>query len=186
MSFLSFLSLLFSSAARVAKAEATFPRPTAGLLRPIVRAPTLKYNTKQRLGRGFTLEELKAAGIPAKLAPTIGVAVDARRVNRSEESLQTNVERLKAFKAALVVFPRRAGKPKAGDAAPEELKAAAQLAGPLFPVEHAKPAVEFAAISDEAKAFRAYQALRAARTDAKLAGIRKKKAEAAAAAAKDA
>lgn len=120
-----------------------FPRPVAGALRPIVHGQTLKYNMKQRLGRGFTLEELKArdsvpstaharcraactrlrqhctratrpcgtnthgvvrdqtthdhvafrwaaqeAGIPAKLAPTIGIAVDHRRRNRSLEHLQ--------------------------------------------------------------------------------------------------
>ena len=59
------------------------------------------------------------AGIPAKLAPTIGIAVDHRRRNRSLESLQENANRLKAYKANLVVFPRRAGKPKAGDASAE-------------------------------------------------------------------
>ena len=35
------------------------PRPVDGLLRPAVRCPTIKYNTKLRAGRGFTLEELK-------------------------------------------------------------------------------------------------------------------------------
>jgi large subunit ribosomal protein L13e len=73
--------------AREKKAKAIFPRPTAGALRPVVRPPTQRYNFKTRLGRGFTLEELKAAGIPKKLAPTIGIAVDHRRRNRSEESL---------------------------------------------------------------------------------------------------
>lgn len=36
-----------------------FPRPAAGVLKPVVRGQTVKYNMKQRLGRGFTLEELK-------------------------------------------------------------------------------------------------------------------------------
>eukprot|EP00955_Chlamydomonas_euryale_P010285 110450-Chlamydomonas_euryale.AAC.2 len=45
--------------ARAEKAKASFPRPVAGSLKPIVRCQTVKYNTKQRLGRGFTLEELK-------------------------------------------------------------------------------------------------------------------------------
>ena len=36
-----------------------FPRPVAGLLRPVVRGQTLRYNTKRRVGRGFTHEELK-------------------------------------------------------------------------------------------------------------------------------
>jgi len=46
-------------AARAAKAVKVFPRPAAGPLRPVVHAQTVKYNTKLRLGRGFTLAELK-------------------------------------------------------------------------------------------------------------------------------
>ncbi len=45
--------------ARELKAKKTFPRPVAGALRPIVHPPTQRYNFKTRLGRGFTLEELK-------------------------------------------------------------------------------------------------------------------------------
>ena len=41
------------------KAAAIAPRPAAGLLRPVVRCATQKYNMKTRLGRGFTLQELK-------------------------------------------------------------------------------------------------------------------------------
>lgn len=44
---------------RIKKAKAVFPRPARGPLRPVVRCPTIRYHTKQRLGRGFTLEELK-------------------------------------------------------------------------------------------------------------------------------
>ncbi|MRA75773.1 hypothetical protein GH890_30460, partial [Bacillus thuringiensis] len=64
--------------ARVEKARKIAPRPVGGRLRPVVRCPTFKYNTKSRLGRGFTLEELKAAGIAKRVAPTIGIAVDFR------------------------------------------------------------------------------------------------------------
>lgn len=74
--------------ARAAKAKAVFPRPVAGSLRPVVRGQTKRYNTKVRAGRGFTLDELKAAGIPAKHAQTVGICVDHRRKNRSEESMQ--------------------------------------------------------------------------------------------------
>ena len=45
--------------ARIKRALQVAPRPVAGALRPIVRCPTFKYNTKTRAGRGFTLEELK-------------------------------------------------------------------------------------------------------------------------------
>merc|ERR1712230_257687 len=72
--------------ARLSKAAAVAPRPV-DKLRPIVRCPTLKYNHRVRAGRGFTLTELKEAGIPRKLAPTIGISVDARRQNLSTESL---------------------------------------------------------------------------------------------------
>lgn len=44
--------------AREKKAAAVFPRPV-GLLRPVVQAPTKRYNTKARFGRGFSVEELK-------------------------------------------------------------------------------------------------------------------------------
>lgn len=89
-------------------------RPTE-LLRPAVRCPTKRYNTKLRSGRGFTHDELKAAGIRRKEALSIGIPVDHRRRNRSEEGLKLNKERLDAYKARLVVFPRKAGKVKAGD-----------------------------------------------------------------------
>ncbi|KAL5080786.1 hypothetical protein RYX36_009207 [Vicia faba] len=79
------------------KAVKVFPRPTAGLLRTIVHGQTTKYNMKLRAGKGFSLEELKATGI----------AIDHRRRNHSLEGLQTNVQRLKTYKANLVVNPRR-------------------------------------------------------------------------------
>lgn len=49
--------------ARAEKAKAVFPRPVAGSLKPVVRGQTVKYNMKSRLGRGFTLEELKVRGV---------------------------------------------------------------------------------------------------------------------------
>ncbi|WFD33176.1 60S ribosomal protein L13 [Malassezia sp. CBS 17886] len=97
--------------ARAAKAAALGMRPVQPL-RPAVRAPTLKYNTKLRQGRGFTTEELKAAGIRKKEARSIGIPVDHRRKNRSEESLQLNSDRLNAYKDRLVVLPGRSKKNK--------------------------------------------------------------------------
>jgi large subunit ribosomal protein L13e len=100
---------------RAKKAEAIAPRPIDGLLHPAVRCQTFKYNSKLRLGRGFTLEELKAAGIRKKEARSIGVSVDYRRRNKSGESLTLNVQRLEEYKTRLVVFPKKANKPKKGD-----------------------------------------------------------------------
>ncbi|CAL2244128.1 unnamed protein product [Prunus armeniaca] len=164
------------SSARQKKAVKIFPRPTAGPLRPIVHGQTLKYNMKIRAGRGFTLEELKSAGIPKKLAPTIGIAVDHRRKNRSLEGLQANVQRLKTYKAKLVVFPRRAGKFKAGDSAPEELANATQLQGSYLPIAREKPSVELVKVTDDLKSFKAYDKLRVERMNQRHVGARLKKA----------
>jgi large subunit ribosomal protein L13e len=171
--------------ARDAKAVRVFPRPTAGALRPIVRSQTVRYNSKQRAGRGFTLEELKEAGIPSKLAPTIGIAVDHRRKNRSLEGLQENVARLKAYKAKLLVFPRRSKKPKAGDSSAEELAQATQLTGALLPVSRAAAPLELVKVTSELQEARAYGKLRIERTNVRLDGKRKKRAAEAEKEAKD-
>nr|AIZ68174.1 60S ribosomal protein L13-1-like protein [Albuca bracteata] len=162
--------------ARQKKAVKEFPRPTAGPLRPVVHCQTLKYNMKLRAGRGFSLEELKAAGIPKKWAPTIGIAIDHRRKNRSLEGLQANVQRLKTYMAKLVIFPRRAGKFKAGDSPPEELANATQVHGEYMPIQQEKPSVNLVKVTDEMKAFRAYAKLRVERMNARQIGIRMKKA----------
>lgn len=47
---------------------------------------------------------------------SLGISVDPRRRSKSEEGQKLNVERLKEYKSRLVVFPKKAGKPKAGDA----------------------------------------------------------------------
>ncbi|KAL9249955.1 Large ribosomal subunit protein eL13y-like protein, partial [Drosera capensis] len=158
------------------KAAKIFPRPSAGPLRPIVRCQTQKYNMKVRAGRGFSLEELKAAGIPKKLAPTIGIAVDHRRRNSSLESLQANVQRLKTYKAKLVVFPKHARKIKAGDSTPEELATATQAHGDYLPIGSEKQPVEIVKLTEEMKAFNAYAKVRLERTNKRKFGIRQKKA----------
>ena len=98
------------SLARKAKAAKVAPRPVAGLLRPVVHPPTQRYNMKLRLGRGFTLAELREAKIAPARARTIGIAVDHRRRNRCTESLQENVNRLKMYMSKLLIFPRKSGK----------------------------------------------------------------------------
>jgi large subunit ribosomal protein L13e len=100
--------------ARKVKSAALGVRPLT-LLRPAVRGQTVRYNRKLREGRGFTFAELKDAGIGRKEARGVGIVVDHRRRNLSEEGKKINVERLKAYKARLIVFPRKAGKTKTGD-----------------------------------------------------------------------
>merc|ERR1719409_72713 len=119
---------------RKKKAQAMGPRPVAGPLRPEVRCATQRYNMKVKAGRGFTFDELKEAGINVKEARGLGIAVDHRRKNRSVEGFQANVQRLKAYKARLVVFPRRRGKYKKGDSTKEECANAQQLTGEIIPI----------------------------------------------------
>ncbi|KAK9459978.1 60S ribosomal protein eL13 [Lipomyces oligophaga] len=164
--------------ARLQKAAVVAPRPVDSL-RPIVRAPTIRYNRRLRAGKGFTLEELKAAGIPKKFAPTIGIAVDFRRQNRSVEGFEANVERLKEYKSKLIIFPRKAGKPKAGDSSAEEVADVSQTVSTsaVFPITQIAPETEPRAITEEAKSFEAYRTLRIAQSDARYAGIRAKRAK---------
>lgn len=137
---------------------------------------TIKYGSKLRAGKGFSLEELKEAGLSKKQALSIGIAVDYRRTNLSVESLQRNVQRLKAYKAKLVVFPRKSlNKPKAGDAAPEETKNAVQVAGALFPITRTVLKSESAVITEEMKEESVFAKLRVARADARIAGKQKKR-----------
>ncbi|GAA5991250.1 hypothetical protein JCM10908_003220 [Rhodotorula pacifica] len=153
--------------ARQAKAAKAGLRPVE-LLRPAVRAPTVRYNRKLRAGRGFTKAELKQAGLRAKEALSLGVPVDHRRRNRSEEGLKLNVERLEAYKARLVVLPKRKA-----TAEQKEQQGVSHLAK-AFPIpsgtgEQEKPR-EITA--EEKQQGSAYEQLRKARSDARLVGVR--------------
>jgi len=162
--------------ARANKAAKVAPRPTS-TLKPVVRCPTNKYNIRVRAGRGFTLQELKAAGVNPKYAKTVGIAVDHRRRNRCQESLDANVQRLKNYMDKLIVFPRVAGKPKSGDCSDAEaLKAATQNAvEPVVQPENAdkfRPAADMASLVE----VEAYRTVRLARSNQRFAGIRAKRA----------
>jgi len=141
---------------RQEKARKIAPRPVGGNLRPVVRCPTFKYNTRVRAGRGFTLDEIKAAGLGAKEAATIGIAVDHRRRNRSVESLQLNVQRLKEYRSKLILFPKKASKPAKADATEEEVKMATQLAGIVMPITQTLKVEKARAITDEDRKFSAF------------------------------
>ncbi|KAM0792001.1 hypothetical protein ACM66B_007112 [Microbotryomycetes sp. NB124-2] len=158
--------------ARQAKAAKNGLRPVE-LLRPAVRCPTQRYNMKLRAGRGFTLDELKAAGVRRKEALAVGIPVDHRRRNRSEESLKLNKDRLEAYKARLIVFPKKAGKPKKGDTADADKSVEGlKKLGAAFPIRVAQEAEKPRQITAEEKEFEAYNTLRKARSDARYAGVR--------------
>ncbi|KAH7311574.1 ribosomal protein L13e [Stachybotrys elegans] len=163
--------------ARQAKAAALAPRPL-DKLRPIVRCPTIKYNRRCRAGRGFTLAELKA-GIPRLVAPTIGISVDARRQNLSEESLAANVERLKAYKERLILLPRKSNAPKKGDTKTDLSSVdKATLISAVLPIAPTDIAFKEISKSDMPAEIEggAYTKLRTARSNARYQGARDKRA----------
>ena len=146
---------------RAAKAAKIAPAPLEKL-RPIVHCPTQKYSAKLRFGRGFTLEELKAAGLSARYAQTVGIAVDQRRKNRCEESLELNTARLVAYKANLVVL-------KKGDSAPSDIVKGGAAIQPIV-----KPAtgIVMETITPEMKDFKAYTTMRVAKQETRVAGYK--------------
>jgi len=160
--------------ARKAKAATLGVRPLTHL-RPAVRAQTVRYNRKLREGRGFTLAELKEAGIGRKEARGVGIVVDHRRRNLSEEGKKLNVERLKAYKARLIVFPRKAGKPKKGDSSSQDLKAATTRAA--IPLPDGQSAEAPRKITPEELEFQAFKTLRIARANQRHEGARKVRAQ---------
>jgi large subunit ribosomal protein L13e len=147
---------------RAAKAAAMAPRPL-NKLRPVIHCPTQKYSAKIRLGRGFTLEELKAAGFNPKYAQTVGIAVDARRTNRSNESLETNVARLEEYKKNLVVWTKKS----------QPAETPAQLTGTIQPIVKPVQALVVEEVTADMKSFKAFTAMRLARQETKVAGYRK-------------
>lgn len=162
---------------RKAKAAAIAPRPAAGLLRRAVHFPTIKYGSKVRAGKGFTLEELKVAGINRKQAISIGIALDFCRTNLSVESrgIQANVHRVKAYKARLVVFPRKSSKIMNGDSAVEETKNVVQHKGPILPIVRSSVKSTTAVITPEMKEKSVFAQLRVARADKRIFGKQAKR-----------
>lgn len=146
---------------RIKKARAIAPRPAAGLLRPIVRCPTIRYHTKVRAGRGFSLAELKAAGINPTYARTVGISVDYRRRNKSVESVQINAQRLKEYQSKLILFPiHNKKKLRPGEATEEERNVASQLKGEILPIRQASVKAKARIPKEDEKAFSPYNTLR--------------------------
>jgi len=162
---------------RLKKLKAIFPRPL-GSLKPTVRPSSIRHNHRVKLGRGFTVEEIKAAGLTARYARTIGISVDHRRRNKSEESLALNVQRLNEYKSKLVLFPLNPKKVAKGEASAEETAKVTQLKGTVLPIKAAKEAgLQVGKVADYDKNTRVFELLRTTRANAKLVGIRKEKAK---------
>ena len=125
---------------RAAKAKQCFPMPLEKL-RPVVRCPTIRYNKKLRMGRGFTAEECKAADLDYLYARTIGISVDLRRRNGDAETFERNVQRLKDYVSNLVFYN---SKQEAMDSA------AVQHVGDVMPLVREAPVVQTIAPSEVA------------------------------------
>lgn len=162
--------------ARQLKAEKVAPRPV-GLLRPAVHPPTQRYNFKLRAGRGFTFDELKKAGIQKDRARTIGVAVDHRRRNHCEESLNANVARLEEYKSKLMLMPLK-NKARKGDSTRAEIKTATAAAPckTVLPITQETKRTKKVVITSDMKQHSAYRILRKAREVKKYFGRKIKRA----------
>ena len=77
-----------------------------------------------------------------------------------------------------MLFPKKAGKPKKGDSSAAECATATQLGGAdVMPLSAEKPELEMVTVTAEMKGFNAYQKLRVERANARLVGIREKRAK---------
>jgi len=141
-----------------------------------VRCPTQKHSAKVRLGRGFSLAELKAAKITPQLASTLGIAIDHRRMNKSTKAFSLNVQRLQEYRAKLVVFPKKGTKAKTGDTKDATTHAVPQCLEKvvLLPPVRSDKDGSFMQVSSEMKTTSSFQLLCEFRNTKKLAGIRKK------------
>ena len=175
---------------RLLKAKKVFPRPLRSL-RPQVNCCTVRYNMHKRFGRGFSPEEIKGAGITTKYAVTIGIRVDYRRKNLSEEGLNANIQRLKSYLSKLVLFPINHQKLRKGEATAEEQKNVKQDksnngTGAVCNPHTVKVALEAPRkLTEEEKTKKAYKFLKSNHSAVRFMGARltraKKKADKAAA-----
>ena len=156
------------------KAASVYPKPLSKL-RPIVHKPTARYSGQTRIGRGFTLAELKGANILPQFAKTIGITVDERRSNKSVELLQINVNRLKAYIEKLVLLPRKEGKPKKGQKgtlndATQKVETVQNTDKNVLPLAEGRKNQKAVKITKEMNDFRAHSQLRLERMRLKHAG----------------
>jgi len=133
------------------------------------------------LGRGFTLAEIREAKLGVAFAQSIGISIDHRRHNRSQESLEANKKRLLAYVSKLVLYPRHGDKAKKGlipDTAKEAIKEIPQnLEKAVLGVPNASKREKPQKITKELKDKKVYHTLRAEMTRKKWAGKREKKAK---------
>jgi len=160
---------------RLRKAKLTAPNPTH-TLKPIVRGQTNKYDTKIRLGRGFTKEELKKAGLLSlPFARSIGIAIDLRRKDCSVEAQNLNVQRLKDYLGKIILYPKvqikdnkpvnkPEKKPMVKEATDEQLNSPQakeqNTTKTVIPLPKPEPGYSFAPLTDDMKKKNVYETQR--------------------------
>jgi len=123
---------------RIEKARKLSPS-NVHLLKPVVRCPSRRFNMKERYGRGFSLAELKAAEIHPEEAREIGIAVDLRRYNYSEEGIERNVARLREYKNSIKIYKNKEEAKKDG---------AVQFKGKILPLVKKSSEVQSMSLSE--------------------------------------
>ncbi|GFP96764.1 60S ribosomal protein l13-1 [Phtheirospermum japonicum] len=131
---------------------------------------------KIKTAKGFSLEKLKAARIPKKLGLTIGIFVNHHCRNRFLEGLHTNVQRLKLYKAKVIVFSGYERKIKNGDSTLEELAITTQVSCAFLSSVPEKPTVDLVKVTYELKSIKACNKLHLERTNACYVGVRAQRA----------
>lgn len=136
-------------------------------LRPVIRGQTRRYNNKLLLGRGFTLAELKLAGIKGvNYARSVGISIDKRRKDTCNETQKLNVERIKEYLSRMILYPRRRPdkKPQILEATPVQLKTSEAVqqntSKTIIPLPKPESAFSWSAISKEMKDGIVYKRLR--------------------------
>jgi large subunit ribosomal protein L13e len=126
------------------------------------------------------LDELKAAGLSRAYAKTVGIAVDHRRRNKTEEDFQRNVQRLQTYKSKLILFPRKANskRVKKGDSTKDQLAKAVQNVSRNLLAFERKPAVPKArAITDAEREVDVWGKQRDEKLTGKRWALRQKRAQ---------
>mmetsp|Transcript_22014 Transcript_22014/g.34513 ORF Transcript_22014/g.34513 Transcript_22014/m.34513 type:complete len:186 (-) Transcript_22014:260-817(-) len=73
---------------------------TSRMLRPVVHCPTKYHNTKIKMGRGFSYNEIKFLGMGKKKTHSLGLAIDQRR-KHSTFLTEININRIRTFEKVM-------------------------------------------------------------------------------------
>jgi len=169
---------------RLEKASKLFPRPLQ-TLRPLVRIASAKHNNRLRFGRGFSISELKGAKLNPLFARTIGISIDKRRRNISEEGYNRNVQRLLEYKSKLILYPKRHGSDKRlrkgvhlgglDDTPKAQRTKVSQVIVDLLPSKKPELVTELREITDKERKKSSWRTLRNAYKDKRAFAFRMKK-----------